>query len=70
MPVKVADIAATPEAIMPAIPALPLITFGAGGQRYRNQSCNGQRLDHKGSFSVHDSSFQSDRTTPAKRGLI
>jgi hypothetical protein len=59
MPVKVADIAAAPEAVMPASPSVPFIMFGAGWQRYRYQSCNGQRLDKKSSFSVHDRSFQS-----------
>jgi hypothetical protein len=60
MPVKVANIAIAPEAVMPTSPSVPFIMFGAGGQRYRYQSCNGQCLDNKSSFGVHDRSFQSD----------
>jgi hypothetical protein len=65
------DIAATPEAVMPAIPSAPLILFGAGGHRYRNQSCNGQRLDNKSSINVHDRSFQGELFfRPAQSDLV
>jgi hypothetical protein len=48
MPVEMPDIAMFSEYIM------PLPVFCAGGQRYRNQSCNGQRLDDGSSMSIHD----------------
>ena len=75
MPVEAADIPATsetvtPEAVTSGIPTVPLITFGAGGKRYRNQHRSGQCLDKKSPINAYDRSFQSDCNESDKLGMI
>jgi len=58
------------DTVTPDIASAPFITFGAGGNRYRNQNRSGQCPAKKSPTNAHDRSFQSDCNTSDNCGWI